>query len=405
VADKVKILLPRVIYGNRGDILSRWGLINGLMLIGQDDIHVFAHKADDLPYEVRNQFHPYGKFHNMLLAGDSKKSLKRAQMILWSCGLDMTDESSMAKLLYLLATFSYYRLIHKEIRCVFQGIGPIKTARGATLSRKILRRVSRFIARDEKSYKLAQNLNPNLQVTLAGDAIFMPGFEAQIAQYAHAEVTERYIPGDGKPVIAVNIRRWFHFSSDLIPFQLAKKRYENRGQAQMQYLVGMYIALVGKLRKKYNARILLVSAYNPGVFSWEDDLPWLEKIKAAFSDEPEVQLMKEDLQMLDYLAVMSKVDLAVSMRLHSSLTVLRFGNPAVNISYAPKGVNSFHTLGLDDHAYEISRIMENADLLWEKVEQVMDNLDEEKKKVARGVEMVMATNMDALRAMFTGDHA
>jgi len=93
------------------------------------------------------------------------------------------------------------------------------------------------------------------------------------------------------------------------------------------------------------------------------------------------------------------------MRLHSSLTVLRFGNPAVNISYAPKGVNSFHTLGLDDHAYEISRIMENADLLWEKVEQVMDNLDEEKKKVARGVEMVMATNMDALRAMFTGDHA
>jgi len=242
-------------------------------------------------------------------------------------------------------------------------------------------------------------------LALASDAIFMPGFEAQIAKYAHPEVIEKYIPLDKRPVIAVNIRRWFHFSSDLIPFQFAKKRYENRGQKEMQHLVEIYNDLITKLRTKYDARILLVSAYNPGVFNWEDDLPWLEKIKTAFVNDKEVQLVNEDLDILDYLAMMSKVDLAVSMRLHSSLAVLRFGNPAVNISYSPKGVNIFRALGLNDHAIEISRIMETSDLLWEDVEQVMDNLDEERKKVVRGVETVMTTNIDVLRAMFTDNHA
>ncbi|NMC45442.1 MAG: hypothetical protein GYA52_01285 [Chloroflexi bacterium] len=402
--DKIKILLPRVIYGNRGDILSRWGLINGLLSIGQDDMHVFAHKIDDLPFEVRDRFHPYGKLHNIVLSGDSKTALRRAQMILWSCGLDMTDESSMAKLGYLLLIFSHYRLLGKKICCAYQGVGPMRTSCGTYLSRRILRRVAHFVARDEKSYNMVRDLNPKLRVTLAGDAIFMPGFEEQIACYAHPEMVQKYIPNDGSPVIAVNIRRWFHFSSDLIPFQLAKKRYEKRGQEQMQVLVNIYVALVQKLREKYNAHILLVSAYNPGVFSWEDDTPWLQKIKAVYRDDLKVQLVNEELETLDYLAIMSKVDMAVSMRLHSSLTVLRFGHPAVNISYAPKGVDIFRTLGLDDHAFEISRIMQDGTLLWQKVEQVMDDLDAERERVRQGVEKVMANNIEVLQAVFSGDH-
>jgi polysaccharide pyruvyl transferase WcaK-like protein len=369
-----------------------------------ENIHVFAHRPEDLPFQVRKNFHPYGKFHNSLLSKDSRMALKNADRILWSCGLDMTDESSQAKLLYLLLTFSHYRMLKKEVQCVFQGLGPIKTRMGKILSKRILRRVSKFVARDENSYQLIQKLNPSTNRVLAGDAIFMPGFEKQIAENANPAVVMKYLPLRERPIIAVNMRRWFHFSSDLIPFQLAKKRYESRGQEEMQQLVTIYVDLVRKLREQYDARILLVSAYNPGVFSWEDDLPWLEKIKTAFSDDSEVLLLNEDLEMMDYCSLMSKVDMAISMRLHSSLTVLRFGNPAINISYSAKGMDVFRTLGLGDHAFDIKTIMQNPVLLWDKVEESLNNQKEEKKRVSQGVNTVMIKNLDVLRSLFFDSH-
>ena len=404
MTEESKILLPRVIYGNRGDILSRWGLINGLTSLGIKNIHVFAHKPEDLPFQVRDNFYPYGKFHNLLLSKESRMALKNADQILWSCGLDMTDESSQAKLLYLLFTFTHYRMLKKEVLCVFQGLGPIKTRMGKSISKQILRRVSKFVARDENSYQLIHKINPSTDRILAGDAIFMPGFEKQIEEKANPAVVDKYLPPRKRPVVAVNMRRWFHFSSDLIPFQLAKKRYENRGQTEMQQLVNLYIDLIRKLRKHYDARILLVSAYNPGVFSWEDDLPWLEKIKTTFLDDGEVLLLNEDFEMMDYCSLMSKVDMAISMRLHSSLTVLRFGNPAINISYSVKGMDVFRTLGLGDHAFDIKAIMQNPSLIWEKVEESMNNLKEEKKRVSQGVNTVMTNNLDVLRSLFSDTH-
>ena len=400
---KPNILLPRVIYGNRGDILSRWGLINGLTAIGQDNFHAFAHKMTDLPPEARNKFTPYGKYHNLFLTKEARQKLKNADRILWSCGLDLTDESSLAKLLYLLVTFSHYHMLGKELYCVYQGAGPLKTRKGKKLTKRVLQRVTCFIARDKYSSELIHQINPQVPVTLAGDAIFFPGFEEQIEAYADTTQLDPYLAPEGKPLIAMNIRRWFHFSSDLIPFQLATKRYESRGLQEMDDLVGMYVDLVHKLRQQYDARILLISAYNPGVFSWEDDLPWLRRVKASFSDDQEVVLMDTDMDMMDYLLLMSKIDLAISMRLHSSLTVLRFGNPAVNISYSPKGVNVFRTLGLEDNAFEISNAMQNPTNIWLKVESILDDLTGARKKVVQGVGAIIQTNMNVLRSLFSGD--
>ncbi|NMC29302.1 MAG: hypothetical protein GYA45_04440 [Pelolinea sp.] len=395
-----RILLPRVIYGNRGDILSRWGLLNGLLAIGEKEVHVFAHRSSDLPEPMKSHFDQYGKYHNLVLSPSARYALRNADRVLWGGGLDMTDESSMAKLLYLLAIFSQYRMIGKRIDCTFQGAGPLGTRTGKIISRQILKRVSTFIARDERSYELVNQLNPSLPCLLAGDAIFMPGFEEQIKENSDPAVMKEYLPSHGKPVVAVNMRRWFHFSSDLIPFQMAQRRYENRGQEQMQQLVEIYVNLVRKIRKQYDARILLVSAYNPGVFSWEDDLPWLAKIKSSFAGDEDVLLMDKDLNMVDYMSLMSKVDLAISMRLHSSLTVMRFGNPAINISYSSKGMGGFHTLGLDDHAVHITGIMQEPGLLWQKVETSFQDLKGEKQRVTQNVGAVIAKNLAALRSLF-----
>jgi|LDZU01.1.fsa_nt_gi polysaccharide pyruvyl transferase WcaK-like protein len=402
IKPKDQILLPRVIYGNRGDILSRWGLINGLTAIGQDDLHLFAHQAGDLPIQMRTHFEPYGKYHNLFLSHKARSTLRNADRILWGGGLDLTDESSKAKLLYLLATFSQYRMAGKEINCVFQGAGPLVTRTGRIVARQILQRVSHFVARDEYTYSLIHQLNPGIPLTLAGDAIFFPGFEQQLDLYSDASTITHFLGNKKSPVIALNLRRWFHFSSDLVPFQLAKKRYESRGLEQMNHLMKIYIDLVQKMRSQFDARVLLVSAYNPGVYSWEDDLQWLEGVKAAFPDDHDVCLVNDSLEMLDYLALMAKVDLALSMRLHTSLTVMRFGNPAVNISYSPKGVNAFCTLGMKENAFDINSIMQDPAPIWHRIETILKDLHGEKEKVIRGVNTIMVTNMQALNALFSG---
>jgi len=397
---KERILLPRVIYGNRGDILSRWGLINGLYTIGKDDVYVFAHREDDLPERIHDHFDPYGKFHNLRLSPNAKTALKQCDRILWGGGLDMTDESSLSKLMYILVLFSYYRMLGKEIDCVFQGAGPLITRTGKILSRQILKRVSKFIVRDEYAYSLLHKLNPKVEYFKARDAIFLPGFEQALANHTPSSIVEQYCQKDRNPLVAINIRRWFHFSSDLIPFQLAKKRYESRGLDQMKHLLDIYADLITKLRKQFNARILLVSAYNPGIYSWEDDMKWLQLVKAFFPLDDAVCLVDQPMPMTDYMALMARVDLAVSMRLHSSLAAIRFGNPAVNISYAPKGIHAFNLLGLENCAFNINNVMQDPTPIWERIEDILKDGKEQRKKITSGVQESIDINLKALSSLF-----
>ena len=397
---KERILLPRVIYGNRGDILSRWGLINGLYTIGKDNVHIFAHREDDLPEKAHDHFNPYGKLHNLELSSTAKTALKQCDRILWGGGLDMTDESSLSKLMYILVLFSYYRMRGKEIDCVFQGAGPLVTRTGKILSRQILKRVSKFIVRDEYAYSLLHKLNPKVKYFKARDAIFLPGFEQTLAEHTPAAIVEQYCLKNRTPLVAINIRRWFHFSSDLIPFQLAKKRYERRGLDQMKHLLNIYVELMTKLRKQFNARILLVSAYNPGVYSWEDDMKWLQMTKAFFPLDDEVCLVDQPMTMTDYMALMARVDLAVSMRLHTGLTAIRFGNPAINISYAPKGIHAFNLLGLENNAFDINNVMQYPIPVWERIENILRDRKEQRKKIANGVQESIDINLKALSSLF-----
>ncbi len=141
----------------------------------------------------------------------------------------------------------------------------------------------------------------------------------------------------------------------------------------------------------------MISAYKPGVFSWEDDLPWLQKIKSFFLDDEEVMLLNEEIDMLDYLHIMNRLDFVFSMRLHTSLTTIRFGNPAINLSYSPKGVHIFKSLGMEANVFDINDFLQNPAMIWERIEYVLENLESEREKNQICVKKMIDRNMDALR--------
>lgn len=394
----MKFVLPRVILGNRGDLASRWGLLRTLKQLGVHDVAVFSQFPQDIPpldYEQRT----YGKMRNALLNREGRKALLQSDVVLWAVGLDLQDDSSLAKLVYVWLQFHRYRWMGLRIWCLFQGAGPITTLMGRKLATGILKCVDVFIARDPGTFRLIGSLSSKPRLLLGQDAIFLHGFEDDLQDVPEEEKFSAMLPDDNRPIIGVNIRQWFHFASSVLPYEFARQLYHERSEEKMSALINIYCKLIESLRQQHDARIVLLSAYQPGVVPWEDDLPWLHRIKQFFADDPGVILVETPLSLPRYYQWMSSLDLMVGMRLHSSLTALRFGVPAINISYTLKGRDIYKHLGLEDHVIDLQSVLEDPHALILAVNRVFDDLEGMRSRVRQGVSRVVEENVDLLSGL------
>lgn len=394
----MRLILPRVIYGNRGDIASRWGLLRTLHQMGIEDVTVFRHLPEDippLPYPSLS----YRPLRNLLLDRPARQAFRRAETVLWAVGLDMQDDSSLVRLLYLWNVFRLYRLLGPKIVCMFQGAGPINTAIGRTLARLALAKVNTFVARDPGTLALIKRLNPRVNAVLAHDAIFLPGFEQDLNVVpADEENLPGYLTASNKrPLIGINIRQWFHFTSSLLPYQFAQKTYRKRSEQRMAQLIDSMASVIASLRKDKQARILLISAYRPGVIPWEDDLPWLKQIKARFAEDENVLLVDAPLSMPAYYALISRLDLMVGMRLHSTLIALRLGVPSLNLSYTLKGGDILNAMSLSQNVLDLSLFLESPQCAFERAASMLADLPAERETVRRSVESAIQTNLSVMQ--------
>lgn len=203
-------------------------------------------------------------------------------------------------------------------------------------------------------------------------------------------------------MIGVNIRQWFHFSSSILPYEFSRNKYRKRSEDKMKELITCFCNLIQHLRQKYNAQILLLSAYQPDVVEWEDDLPWLREIKKQFMEDEKVVLSEGAISLLEYYSWMENLDLMIGMRLHSSLIALRFGVPALNVSYTLRGNDIFGHLGLSDSVLELSEVMQDPWQLVLAADRVLENLDAEKKRARVSVARAIGENM-AILEILLGD--
>ena len=391
----MKFVLPRYINGNRGDIASRWGLLRALHDLGEHDGTVFCVHPEDAPQELYPSL-PCGKYHNLLLTRDGRTALAQADTVLWGVGLDMQDDSSLARLLYLRVIFGLYRQMGKRIWCLFQGAGPLTTRLGSMLVRQVLDQVNCFVARDPGSLGLLQRLSTNAHIHLGYDAIFLPGFEADLQPLTVTPGWYKALWNTSQPVVGLNLRQWFHFSSSLLPYEFSKKKYLARSLPKMEQLLDTFTSCIQQLRQRFQARLLLISAYQPGVVPWEDDLTWLERLKARFAGDPQVVLVNETIPMPLYFQLMSHLDLMIGMRLHSSLIALRFGVPAINLSYTLKGKDIYDYLGLSDNVVALPEVLAEPDCIINMAGRILSDAAAEREKTRRVVAQAVEKNSQLL---------
>lgn len=389
-------ILPRVIFGNRGDLASRWALLHSLKSFGLDDIHVYRDQPGDLP-DLGYPTYSYGRLRNLFPDHEGSNLLKSASHVLWAVGLDLQDDSSLAKLIYLNLLFNRYRRAGLTIWCLFQGAGPLTTTMGRWLTRRLLKRVDCFIARDPGSFELVRSLSDPGHTKLAHDAIFLPGLDAE----AKPDPDVDALFETEQPVIGLNIRQWYHFSSSLIPYQFARRRYYERCLAGMANLEEKVLELVRQLRTQHDARILLISAYQPGVVDWEDDLFWLKRLLNA-SGDPDVMLVDWPLSLPAYFRLMSRLDVMVGMRLHSTLIALRYGVPGINLSYTLKGRDIMRHLDLEDWVVDLDDFVSGSADVLSHVASILKDMDRQRERTRDAVQRAIEVNSKVLSELFMG---
>jgi polysaccharide pyruvyl transferase WcaK-like protein len=389
----MKILLPRVIRGNRGDLASRWGVLKALELHGHTELSVFRHLEGDIPKQSFPVF-PYGSLRNFQPAPESRQAFREGELVLWAVGLDMQDDSSLAKLLFLWFLFARYKLQGLKIIALFQGAGPIRTRLGRWLARRVLNRIDHFVARDPGTAALVHDLAPSLAVTLAHDAIFLPGLEEECDLDQATELITSL--GDRRPIVGLNLRQWFHLTSSLLPYEISKNAYRDRAEGEMEALLDAGRDLVENLRRDLDARVFLISAYQTGVVAWEDDLPWLARVSQTFADDQDVCLLDQPMSIPTYFGVMSKMDLMIGMRLHSTLIALRFGVPAINISYTLKGRDIMSHLGLADHVFGLEEFIADPARIARAGADLLANGDASRRHVREAVQQAITENNQIL---------
>lgn len=385
----MKIICTRYIDGNRGDLLSRYGILSALEDFGlENNITVFTAKEEHIkPLKFKTL--KYGLLYNTFLDLKSWKLLVNSNGVIWTGGLDLSDQSSVLKLFYILFNFIVYRILRLKIYVLNQGAGPVQTKLGRILIKRILGFVDVFIARDKDSFILLKSISPKNHLILSFDGIFAGKLHIK---YQDSELIRRIFSDNvNQPVIGFNLRKWFFFTSGLFPVYMKfGKKYPEENKA-MQKFTGAAISAIRGIRSKFNCKVVLISAYEPNCSQAFDDLPLLAELKSAFQTDKNVILVDDDLELSEYLYLISKLDLMIGTRLHSTLTALRLNVPAININYTLKGKSILTDMELPELLIEINDFVDNPNLIAEKME-ILLNSNQIKEKIRESVNRAIQCN-------------
>jgi polysaccharide pyruvyl transferase WcaK-like protein len=392
------------VLGNQGDIASRWGIVNALHLLGLDNVSIFCDSPKNVP-PTPYPLYSYGKLRNLLFTQEGRKAIKASDTVFWAGGLDLQDDSSLMKVIYLWVIFRVFHFMGLRIWCFLQGAGPLNSLLGRKFARGVLKSVDLFVARDSGSLKLLQEIYPRGNYMCAHDGIFLPGLENSMieSQFYTSNEFKNIFSNKSNPVIGFNIRMWFHFNSGLLPYQFNQKAYQRRSKEPMKKLVASSCDLISKLRETHHAKVVLLSGYQPGIVPWEDDAPWLAQIKNHFQDDADVILLDSPMTTQDYFKMMSSFDIVIAMRLHTVLVALRFGVPGINLSYTLKGSDILTDMDLEDYAIDIDDFLRSPDYILEKVKDIADNMSRSRDKIRKSVTAAIEKNEMILKHLLEVD--
>ncbi len=378
-----RIILARIVEPNRGDTLSRFGLIQGInQVLDRPEMAVVTRRnTEELPANCSPL--AIGYLRNLIPTWPELKLLLRGRCaVLWTCGHDYTDEGSAFKALHVLLRCVISRCLGAKFFVVAQGAGPIKRSLTQWSIRMLGRCASYISMRDPESYALVKGMlreKDRAKLHLTSDSALL----ASLALKPLDEMPER-------PVVGMNLRQWFHLHFAVMPYDFLWGTRKKDGAApelgaEMQAMLANFAALADHCVERHGARVLFVPMYPPGRQDWEIDDRLARMVIDRMRHPEAASIHTDDDAPQSFLRVFQSLSAMVGVRLHSTIVATVCGVPSLHVTYSPKGRSYYKLLGEDRYVLDIrdvaceggdATLIERFDALWNERDAYAQRLRE-----------------------------
>jgi polysaccharide pyruvyl transferase WcaK-like protein len=264
---------------------------------------------------------------------------RRHDLVIVGGGGLLQDDDSRIKMPYWAARLAALRAANARVAGHCLGAGPLRHAESRALARLACATMQSISVRDETARETLQACTDR-PVSVVPDPAFMlrPSPAAEARQYLRT----LGVP-EGRPLIGVVLRRWFHKRGGFVPHRLRASLGldRNAGTAEMLAVTATLGAAVSRLAATLDAGVLLMPSY---LAAHEGDVEACNALASRITGT-DVHVAHVASPTL-YKALTGELRLLVSARMHPIILAAGMGTPVLGIGYNSKFAGSMKLLGI-----------------------------------------------------------
>ncbi|KFI36960.1 hypothetical protein HX99_05365 [Peptococcaceae bacterium SCADC1_2_3] len=239
-----------------------------------------------------------------------KQAIFASDLLVSGGGSLLQDVTGLKSLLYYLGVIRLAKYLKKPVFFYAQGIGPVQSITGRYLLRRVVNQVDLITVRDEESAQALKEMGvnwPAIYVTadpvlgLTGE-VLNEGLNLALVK----ELFDKYHLDQSKPTAGFCLRPW----PDL-------------KEAQEKIFIQ-----AGEILRREGWQVIFLPFHYPA------DLDLSQRLAQAIT--PPAAVIEERLTVPQLMAVMTRLELVVGMRLHALILAAVLGVPFVGVAYDPK---------------------------------------------------------------------
>lgn len=264
--------------------------------------------------------------------------IKKCDILLSGGGSLLQDTTSTRSLMYYLFIIEWAKIMRKKVMLYANGIGPVSRDHNRKMVKRVVSKADIITLREEDSKKELEAMGiPGDRLFVTADPVFT--MSSVTEERAERLIFEAGIPSD-KGLIGISVRNW--------------KNDED--------FIQKFADICDRIHDEFDKNIVFIVMHNPNDKDISECVMSMMKNKAYILDK--------NYSPKEIMGMIGKMDLILSMRLHTLIFATKQRVPIVGFAYDPK-INSYLKLLGMPSGGNVSNI--DVERTLDEIEEVLSN--------------------------------